>query len=150
MTPATKIVLFSVLTNLCDLTRLTTLLLLLIALLANMAVSFIVFDSILFQSFQIPRGYRSRCDAISGFGRRFVVPGTFGLDLARQASTLCSRHCWHGNEGMELLDLTPCAFCCSQFLIAVRSFPRSFSCQYKTIDKKKKTIERSYQIFDYY
>ena len=45
MTPATKIDLFSVLTNPCDLTRLTTLSLLLIALLANMAVSFIAFDN---------------------------------------------------------------------------------------------------------
>ena len=45
MTPATKIDLFSVLTNSCDLTRLTTLLLLLIGLLANMAVSFIAFDN---------------------------------------------------------------------------------------------------------
>ena len=30
--------------------------------------------------------------AISGFGRHFVVAGTLGLDLTRQASTLCSRH----------------------------------------------------------
>ena len=51
---------------------------------------------------------------MSGFGRRFVVAGTFGLDRTRQASTLCRRHCWHGNEGTEFPDLTPCAFRCSQ------------------------------------
>ena len=49
-------------------------------------------ERILFESFQISSGYRSWCHGISGFGHHFVVAGTLGLDLTRQASTLCSRH----------------------------------------------------------
>ena len=49
-------------------------------------------ERVLFESFQISRGYRSWCRAISGCGCHFVVAGTLGLDLTQQVSTLCSRH----------------------------------------------------------
>ena len=73
-----------------------------------MAVSFIAFDN------QENAYYSSRFkfpavidrDAMrlnQGLGAVFSVAGTFGLDLTRQALTLCSRHCWNSRISLHVL-----------------------------------------------
>ena len=95
MTPGTKIDLFSVLTNPCDLTRLTTLLLLLIALLANMAVSFIAFDN------QENAYSSSRFKFPAGIDRD-AISGLFWLARLASISHDKPRHCAAVNVGMVM------------------------------------------------